>query len=62
MHAVINLLSPMASAVLLTVTSLEAIFLVDVITASIAIVILTVFLNRESSIKPIREIAYKPRS
>ncbi len=45
MHAVINLLSPMASAVLLTVTSLEAIFLVDVITASIAIVILTVFLN-----------------
>ena len=44
-QAIVNLLSPMASAVLLTITSLQYIFLIDVITAAIAIVILTVFLK-----------------
>ncbi len=43
-QATVNLLSPMVSAALFTVASMEAIFLIDVITASIAIFIL-VFLH-----------------
>jgi len=44
-QAAVNLVSPMVSAVLFTVTSMEAIFLIDVITASIAIFILAILLN-----------------
>lgn len=43
-QAIVNLISPMVSAVLLTVTSLGVIFFIDVITASIAIFTLTVLL------------------
>ncbi|MCR3921257.1 MAG: MFS transporter [Firmicutes bacterium] len=43
-QAIVNLISPMISALLLTITALETIFLVDVITAVIAIFILTLFL------------------
>lgn len=44
-QAIVNLISPMLSAVLLTIASMETIFFIDVITASIAIFTLTVFLN-----------------
>lgn len=44
-QAVVNLLSPMISAALFTATSMQVIFLVDVVTAAIAIFILVAFLN-----------------
>ncbi len=42
--AIVNLISPMVSAALLTMTTLELIFFIDVITATIAIFILLLFL------------------
>jgi MFS transporter, DHA3 family, macrolide efflux protein len=44
-QALIMLVAPMLSAALLTVSTIEAIFFVDVITAAIAVLILLVFLN-----------------
>lgn len=44
-QSTMTLLSPMLSAALLTVASIEAIFFVDVVTAAIAITILLVFLR-----------------
>lgn len=44
-QAIVNLISPMVSAVLLTISSMETIFFIDVITAAIAIFTLTVFLR-----------------
>jgi MFS transporter, DHA3 family, macrolide efflux protein len=44
-QALIMLLAPMASAALLTMASMEAIFFIDVITAAIAIFILLTFLH-----------------
>lgn len=44
-QAIVNLVAPMGSAILLTIASMETIFFIDVITASIAIFTLTVFLN-----------------
>ncbi|OUM98968.1 MAG: MFS transporter [Firmicutes bacterium ZCTH02-B6] len=44
-HSTVNLLAPMVSAFLLTVASLEAIFMVDVVTAAIAIAILLIYLR-----------------
>src|SRR5690606_31981117 len=43
--SIVNLISPMVSAALLTITSLEYIFLIDVITAAAAISILLFFLQ-----------------
>ena len=42
--AIVNLISPMVSAALLTMTTLELIFFIDVVTAIIAILILLLFL------------------
>lgn len=44
-QALVTLVSPMVSAALLTIASLEVIFFIDVITAAIAIIILLVFLD-----------------
>jgi MFS transporter, DHA3 family, macrolide efflux protein len=44
-QALIMLLAPMASAALLTMASMEAIFFIDVVTAAIAIMILLTFLH-----------------
>jgi MFS transporter, DHA3 family, macrolide efflux protein len=44
-QALIMLLAPMASAALLTMASMEAIFFIDVVTAAIAILILLTFLH-----------------
>jgi DHA3 family macrolide efflux protein-like MFS transporter len=44
-QSVVMLLSPMASGALLTVTSIESIFFIDVITAAIAVSILFIFLR-----------------
>lgn len=44
-HSTMTLLSPMLSAALLTVASIEVIFFVDVVTAAIAVAILLLFLD-----------------
>jgi len=44
-EAMVSLLSPMASGALLTIASIETIFFIDVVTASIAIFILILFLD-----------------
>lgn len=44
-QAIVMLVAPMVSATLLTVSSLEMIFFIDVITAAIAIIVLLVFLK-----------------
>ncbi|MDD2619947.1 MAG: MFS transporter [Syntrophomonadaceae bacterium] len=54
-QAIVNLISPMVSAALLTITSLEAIFFIDVITAFIAIFVLTVFLNIQVHAKALQK-------
>ncbi|MBF7097431.1 MFS transporter [Alkalibacter mobilis] len=45
LQSMVSLLAPMASGALLTFTRIESIFMIDVITASIAILILVVFLD-----------------
>lgn len=47
-QSTMTLLSPMLSAALLTVASIEAIFFIDVVTAVVAVVILLVFLRTPS--------------
>lgn len=50
-QALVMLVSPMLSGALLTMASIEAIFLIDVFTAAIAVVILTLFLKVPSHAK-----------
>lgn len=50
-QSTITLISPMASGVLLTLASMEVIFLVDVFTAAIAIFVLLFFLHVPSHVK-----------
>ncbi|MFS0861164.1 MFS transporter [Fredinandcohnia sp. 179-A 10B2 NHS] len=53
-QAVITLVAPMISAALLTVSTLEVIFFIDVITAAIAIFILLVFLRVKAHAKAVQ--------
>lgn len=53
-QAVITLVAPMVSAALLTVSTLEIIFFIDVITAAIAIFILLVFLRVKAHAKAVQ--------
>ncbi|OEH85149.1 MFS transporter [Desulfuribacillus stibiiarsenatis] len=54
-HAIVNLLAPMASAVLLSIATLEAIFFIDVITAVIAIFTLLFLLKIPVHAKALQE-------
>lgn len=52
-QSMVTLLSPMVSGALLSVTSIELIFLIDVITAAIAVIIIVVFLKVKPHTKEI---------
>jgi MFS transporter, DHA3 family, macrolide efflux protein len=54
-QAIIMLLSPMASAALLSMASIEAIFFIDVVTAAIAITILLLFLRVPTHAKALEQ-------
>lgn len=59
-QSMVTLLSPMLSGALLTLTNIEVIFLIDVVTAAIAIFILVLFLHVEPHAKALekQEISY----
>lgn len=54
-QSMVTLLSPMVSGALLTLTSIEVIFLIDVVTAAIAIFILMLFLHAEPHAKALEK-------
>ncbi len=59
-QSMVTLLSPMVSGALLTLTSIEVIFLIDVVTAAIAVFILVTFLHVEPHAKALekQEVSY----
>lgn len=59
-QSMVTLLSPMVSGALLSLTSIEVIFLIDVVTAAIAILILVLFLNVKPHAKALekQEVSY----
>lgn len=54
-QSMVTLLSPMVSGALLTLTSIEVIFMIDVVTAAIAVSILTLFLHVEPHAKALEK-------
>lgn len=58
--SMVTLLSPMVSGALLSITSIEVIFLIDVVTAAIAVLILVLFLHVKPHAKAMekQEISY----
>lgn len=59
-QSMVTLLSPMVSGALLSLTSIEVIFLIDVVTAAIAVLILVLFLHIKPHAKALekQEISY----
>lgn len=55
LQSMVTLLSPMVSGALLSLTSIEVIFLIDVVTAAIAVSILVFFLRVESHAKALEK-------
>lgn len=54
-QSMVTLLSPMVSGALLTLTSIEVIFMIDVVTAAVAVAILVLFLRAEPHAKALEK-------